>query len=52
MILPQNIIFSKHQNKAEFKNKDNSEVPSSNFQTLEPLQPQRPQQPQQPQWPQ
>ena len=45
MILPPKNIFSKHQNKAEFKNKDNSEVPSSNFQTLEPLQPQRPQQP-------
>jgi hypothetical protein len=31
MILPQNIIFSKHQNKAEFNNLDDSEVPSCDF---------------------
>jgi hypothetical protein len=31
MILPQKIIFSKHQNKAEFKNLDVSEVPSYDF---------------------
>ena len=31
MILPQKIIFSKHQNKAEFKNLDDSEVPSYDF---------------------
>jgi len=49
----QNNIFSKHQNKAEFKNLDDSEVLSSDFpQTLEPLKPQWPLQPQQPPWPQ
>ena len=31
MILPQNIIFSKHQIKAEFKNLDDSEVPNCDF---------------------
>ena len=31
MILPQKIIFSKHQNRAEFKNLDNSEVLSCDF---------------------
>ena len=31
MILPQKIIFSKHQNKAEFKNLDDSEVLSIDF---------------------
>ena len=45
-------VFSKHQNKAEFKNLDDSEVLSSDFQTLEPLQPKCPLQPQQPPWPQ
>ena len=31
MILPQNIIFSKHQNKAEINNLDDSEVPNCDF---------------------
>ena len=31
MILPQNNIFSKHQNEAEFNNLDDSEVPSCDF---------------------
>ena len=31
MILPQNIIFAKHQNKAEFKDLDDTEVPSYDF---------------------
>ena len=31
MILPQKNIFSKHQNKAEFKNLDDSEVLSNDF---------------------
>ena len=31
MILPQKNIFSKHQNKAEFKNLDDYEVPSYDF---------------------
>ena len=31
MILPPKNIFSKHQNKAEFKNLDDSEVPSCDF---------------------
>jgi hypothetical protein len=31
MILPQNIIFSKHQNKAKFKNLDDSEVSNCDF---------------------
>jgi hypothetical protein len=34
MILTQKIIFSKHQNKAEFKNQDDSEVPSYDFSGL------------------
>ena len=34
------IFFPKHQNKAELKNLDDSEVLSSDFQTLEPQQPQ------------
>ena len=33
-------IFSKLQNKVEFKNLDDSEVPSCDFLALEPLQPQ------------
>ena len=37
--IPKN-FFLKHQNKAEFKNLDDSEVPSCDFQALEPLQPQ------------
>ena len=42
----QNFFFSKHPNKAEFNDMDNSEVLSSDFfQALEPLQPQWPQQP-------
>ena len=44
--------FSKHQSKAKFKNLDDTEVLSSDFQALEPMQPQWPLQPQQPQWPQ
>ncbi len=52
MILAPKIFFSKHKNKAEFKKLDDSEVPSCDFQALEPLQPPHPQQPQQPQWPQ
>ena len=31
MILPPKIIFSKHQNKTEFKNLNYSEVPSCDF---------------------
>jgi hypothetical protein len=31
MILTTKNIFSKHQNKAKFKNLDDSEVPSSDF---------------------
>ena len=31
MILPQNIVFSKHQNKVELKNLDDSEVLCGNF---------------------
>jgi len=31
MILPQNLLFSKHQNKAEFNNLDDSEILSSKF---------------------
>jgi len=31
MIILQKNIFSKHQNKAEFKNLDDSEVPSCDF---------------------
>ena len=31
MNLPQNIIFSKHQNKAKFKNLDDSEALISDF---------------------
>jgi hypothetical protein len=34
MILPPKNIFSKHQNKAEFKNLDDFEVPSSDFSGL------------------
>ena len=34
------ITFFKLQNKAEFKNLDDSKVPSCDFQALEPLQPQ------------
>ncbi len=34
------IFFPKHQNKAELKNLDDSEILSSDFQTLEPQQPQ------------
>ena len=40
MILPKNLLFSKHQNKAKFNNLDDSEVLSSDFQALKPLQPQ------------
>ena len=38
--LPPKHIFSKQQNKAEFKNLDDYEVPSSDFQALKPVQPQ------------
>ena len=34
MILPLKNIFSKHQNKAEFKNLDDYEVPSYDFPEL------------------
>jgi hypothetical protein len=34
MILPPKIVFSKHQNKAEFNTLDESEVPSCNFSGL------------------
>ena len=44
-------FFSKHQNKAEFKNLNDSEVLSSDFQALEPLQPHWPHRPLQPHWP-
>jgi hypothetical protein len=37
MILPPIIIFSKHQNKAEFKNLNDSEVPSCDFPGLNNL---------------
>ena len=39
----QIFFFSKHQNKAEFKNRDDSEVLRSDFRALEPLQPLQPQ---------
>ena len=45
-------IFSKHQNKDEFKNLDDSLTSVVIFLALEPLQYQWPQQPQWPQWPQ
>ena len=45
------ILFSKHQNKAEFKNLDDSEVLSSDFTGLKTLQPLWPYRPQQPNWP-
>ena len=48
----QNFFFSKHPDKAEFNDMDDSKVLRSDFSGLTPLQPQRPQQPQQPQWPQ
>ena len=38
--LPPKNIFSNQQNKVEFKNLDDYEVHSSDFQALEPLQPQ------------
>ena len=45
-------FFSKYQNKAEFKNLDDTCVLSYDFPGLESLQPQWPLQPQQPPWPQ
>ena len=54
-MIPPQILFLKHQNKAEFKNLDDSEVLSSDFtglKTLQPLWPHRPQQPHWPHWPQ
>ena len=36
----QIFCFSKHQSKAKFKNLDDTEVLSSDFQALEPMQPQ------------
>ena len=53
MIQTKIIFFIKHQNKAEFKNLDDSlDVSAVIFLALEPLQSQWPQQPQWPQWPQ
>ena len=43
--------FSKHQNEDDIKNLDESEVLSSDFQTLELLQPHWPHRPLQPHWP-
>ena len=46
-----NTIFSKHQNKAEIQNLDDSKVFIKDFLGV-PLQPQGPHRPLQPQWPQ
>ena len=42
-------IFSKHQNKAEIQNLDDSDVLISDFPGIKPLQPQQPHRPLQPQ---
>ena len=44
-----NSIFSKHQNKAEIQNLDDSDVLISDFPGIKPLQPQQPHRPLQPQ---